>query len=105
LAGLTPKYEGQLSNAIIIQGNASEIRTANVMKWRHLGELIVEGKQFKNVKASTARVTEVFQAEKGAIPGVSTLLGLCPQFETLLGNALVVRLGFRVAKVDKEMTE
>jgi len=49
-------------------------------------------------------VNEVF-AQEMATPGMPTILWLCPQFKSVLLNALVVRLGFQVAKFDKEMIE
>jgi len=89
--------------AIKVGRNASDLRRVHLGKWTNLGELIVEGKQFKNVTSSTARVEAVFEQEEA--PGMPTLLGLCPQIETVLGHALVVRLGFQVANAEKEMIE
>jgi len=78
--------------------------TEQPKSFKKLGELIVEGKQFKNVRASTARVNDIFEQE-GATSGLPLLIELCPQIETVLGHALVVRLGFQVGTVEKEMIE
>jgi len=89
--------EGAIDNG----GNA----TICAGKWKRLGRLIVEGKQFKNVGASSARMNEVFEAEGAATPKFPALLGLCPQFKTIIVHAVVVRVGFQVAKFDKQMVE
>jgi len=72
-------------------------------KWKKLGELIVEGKQFKNVNSSYAHVEAIFVQELDAMAEFPTLLGLCLQFKTIIAHAVVVRVGFQVAKFDKEM--
>ena len=65
----------------------------------------MEGKQFKNVKASNARVQKDFDQELDAMTELPTLLGLFPQFKTIIAHAVVVRLGFQVGMVEKEMGE
>jgi len=90
------------TGSTVIAGNASDLHRVHLGKWKQLGELFVEGKQFKNVTASTTRVNQVFEQDLDAMSELPTLLGLCPQFKTVLSNAVVVRLGFRVGTVDKE---